>query len=421
LKPGMFVHDFNCSWFTHPFMTNQLMIDNREMVDKVISHGIKELFIDTARGIDLGGETPPAKTGNPAKTVSRRKDETVVAEMPEEIATPGAPAIILDTFEENLARIKQRGIADEIPQALKVRERAQKLLENVFADIRSGKAIDIGPTHEVAEEMVKSAYRNSAAMACVAKLSDVGDGLLSHSINVCSLMVAFCRQVEMDAETTVEVATGALLHDVGMIKIDRNALENPDKMTPGEFQELKKHVVYSKEILSAVPGISSIALQVAELHHERYDGSGYPYGFKGDDIPQVAQMLCIVDIYDALTSKKVQKSGIKMTQGLKMLFEVASRGMLNPALVQTFIRCIGLYPIGTVVRLSNDKAGVVIRQNPESLLKPVVRIMYDLKKDCYIRPRDIDFATLPEGRENDKIVASMPSTKWNVDLIGYIH
>ena len=408
LKLGMFVHDFNCSWFTHPFVKNRLMITDQGMIDKVISYDIKEVYIDTAQGIDIGGGVIG-------------KGETVVAEMPEEIPTPGTPAIILDTFEETLALLKPRSVGDEIPQALRLREKAQKLLESVFADVRSGKQIDIAPTRDMAEDMVKSAYRNSAAMPCVAKLSDAGDGLLSHSINVCSLMVAFCRHAGMDAETTLDAAIGALLHDVGMLKVDPRVLSLQGQATPEEFQEQSKHVQYSYEILSETPGVPLVARQIGELHHERYDGQGYPYGLKGDNIPQIIQMASIVNTYDALTSKKANNSGLKATMGLKRIFEIAARGVLNEKLVHDFIRCMGLYPIGTMVRLSSDKVGVVIRQNPESLLKPLVRVLYDLKKDCYIRPRDLDFANLPENRQNERIVANENSSKWNIDILQYIH
>lgn len=421
LKPGMFVHDFNCGWFSHPFVTNRLLLSEQAEVDKVIGHGIKELFIDTDLGLDVGGETRPIAAKPPVKAPAAKQEAHVVAESPEEIATPGAPAIILDTFEETIARIQQRGIGDEIPNALRVREKAQELLGGVFADIRAGRALDLQPTRGVAEEMVRSAYRNPAVLPCVAKLSDLGDGTLSHSINVCTLMITFCRQMGMDPDKTLDAALGALLHDVGMLKIDQKALDHPGKMRVEEYREFKQHVNHSFEILSSVPGISWTVLDVARFHHERYDGSGYPNGLKGDDIPEVAQMACIVDIYDALTSKTVRKNGIKVTQGMKTLFEVASKGVLNPVLTQTFIRSIGLYPIGTMVRLSSEKVGVVVRQNPESMLKPVVKVIYDLKKDCFVRPRELNFIALPDGREDERIVANEPSSKWNIDLLQYMY
>lgn len=419
LKVGMFVHDFNCSWFSHPFMTNRLLISDQGMVDKVAGQGIKEVYIDTACGMDVASDTPTAKTISP-KTAEKHYG-TVVSEMPEELAVPGPSAVILDTFEETIARIKQRGVGDEIPQALRIREKAQRLLEGIFSDVRAGRDLDIKPIRGVAGEMVQSAYRNSAVLPCVAKLSDAGDGTLSHSINVCSLMVTFCRQMGMDADATLEAALGGLLHDVGMLKIDQKVLSHPGKMAPEEMLEFRRHADYSHEILSRLPGISATVLDIARHHHERYDGKGYPLGLAHTDIPETAQMACIVDIYDAFTSKTVQKSGLKVTQGMKMLFEISSKGVLNPVLTQAFIRSIGLYPIGTLVRLSSEKVGVVVRQNPESLLKPVVKIIYDLKKDCFVRPRELDFAALPGGREDERIAGRESSSKWNIDLLQYIY
>ncbi len=392
LKPGMFVHDFACGWLENPFFKSSLLIKDDLMVEKVILHGIHELFIDTEKGIDAEPADLP--------------DEPVVEELPREIEFPASSIITMVAFDKRLSSLAPKELGDELPNALKVREQMESALGDIFMDVSSGHDVDISATQEFSEKMVESVFRNDSALPCIAKVQKPRKYLVSRALNVTSLMIAFAKHLGLQPSEIVKIAVGALLHDVGMLKIDQNILQKPDKITPKELNDIKIHVLYSYEIIYKASGEFQPALQMALLHHERYDGSGYSQGIAGEQIPKTVRMLSIADIFDAMTTSRVYSGAINLSIANRKLLEMAALKQIDETLVQQFIRCIGIYPVGTIVRLSSGKIGIVIKQNPDTLLKPVVKVIYDGKKDCFIRPRDLDLADLPEDKADEKIAST---------------
>ncbi|MEY4591775.1 MAG: hypothetical protein RIR18_670, partial [Pseudomonadota bacterium] len=235
------------------------------------------------------------------------------------------------------------------------------------------------------------------------------DYTFQHSVNVCALMVAFARGLDLDRPTIKEIASGALLHDVGKAKVPDDILNKPAKLTEAEFVKMKNHVVQSKIILQATPGISQIAMDVASQHHERFDGSGYPNKLVGQQISMYGQMGAIVDVYDALSSDRVYHKGMPPTLSLKKLLEWSNHHF-DPRMVQIFIRSVGIYPTGSLIKLESGKLGVVVEQNDTDLLHPIVRAIFSVDKNCYITPTLIDLR-----KSQDRIVAHEDYVKWNIN------
>jgi HD-GYP domain-containing protein (c-di-GMP phosphodiesterase class II) len=387
-------------------MRNSLLIENDGMIQKVLRQDIREVYIDTGMGLDVLVASPPEKT--------------VVEEHPREITVAGPKVIVPATFEEKLAAIKPIEVGDEVPAAIKIREKAESVLEEVFAEVLAGRKPDIAAARHVSEEMVESAMRNADALPVVAKVREREKYLRARSLNVSSLMIAFSKFLGIDPHEMVEIATGSLLHDIGMLKVSEQILESGRKLTAEEFNEVKKHVAYSYDMLLGTPGVSKTILQVAALHHERQDGSGYPRGLRGEQIPPVVRMIGIVDIYDAITTPRAYGEKIQLTQANKKLLEIASLEQIDEKLTQAFISLMGIYPVGMIVRLASGKIGVVVKQNPESLLKPVVRVVYDGKRGCFVRPRDIDLLHQQDERSEEKIVAPDSENKLEIDPINFI-
>ena len=215
----------------------------------------------------------------------------------------------------------------------------------------------------------------------------------------------------IDRETIELVGIGGLLHDIGKMKVPDRILNKPGKLTDKEFEIMKKHVGYSSFLLENTPGLTPTSISIATEHHERFDGSGYPLGIKGDEISQFGQMAAIVDVYDALTSDRIYHAGMEPTEVLKKMLEW-SEHHFNTTLVHNFIRTIGIYPVGTLVRLESGYFAVVIEQNHADLLHPKVRMIFNAKAQCYISPRDVDLA---KPGSADRIVTFEVPSRWGID------
>ncbi|MBI5179221.1 MAG: HD-GYP domain-containing protein [Nitrospinae bacterium] len=403
LRPGMFVHDFNCDWLHHPFFSNQLLLKDRGMIEKIINQNIREVYIDTGKGLAPAQESP--------------RTATAVAEPPEEEKAPEPEMPEVDPFEERLSHIRERAIGDEIPDAAKARKKAETVLDNIFAEVQAGREINVRATRAAGEEMVESALRNKHALPAVVKLTKANQYLRSRAVNVASLMVSFGAHLGMPPAEMVDLAVGSLLHDIGMLRIDPAILAKPGKLTDEEYQQIKLHVAIAAEMLNGTGEVAPESREIVTMHHERNNGSGYPEGLKGSAIPPAAGMAGIADAYDAMTTARSYRGEMKLSAANRKLFEIAALEQFDDKLVQSFIQCTGLYPVGSVVGLSSGKLGIVIRQNPENLLKPVVRVIYDNKRGSFIRPRDVDILHNTDGEE---VVPTPPDVKWKINILDYI-
>jgi len=202
--------------------------------------------------------------------------------------------------------------------------------------------------------------------------------------------------------------------------IPLEVLNKPTKLTDEEFVEMKKHVVYSRQIVSQIEKIPQTSLLISAQHHERYDGTGYPEGLKGDEISKGGQMAAIVDVYDAITSDRCYRNGMEPVEGLRKLFEW-SKFHFNAELVQKFIKCAGLYPVGTLIRLESGFLAVIVEPGQESLLHPIVRVVYDTKKKSFMTPRDIDLSRLTGKNDGDRVVGHESPRKWRIEPRKYLN
>jgi HD-GYP domain-containing protein (c-di-GMP phosphodiesterase class II) len=385
LKPGMFIHDLNCGWLDHPFVSNAFHVRDEETVKKIINLGIRELYIDTIKGADVWA----ARTeGEVNADLERRLQE---------IAQKQADKPVVTELKEEVAR------------ARRLHGEANKIVRNMLADIRLGQQVQVDRVEPLVEGMVDSIFRNQDALLPLARLKNHDDYTFQHSVSVCALLVAFGRGMKLEKPAIKELALGGLLHDVGKARVPDEILNKPGRLDDEEFVCMQSHVVQSVVLLQNTPGISKIALQVAGEHHERFDGSGYPRKLAGEKISLYGQMAAIVDVYDAISSERVYHKGMPPTQALKKLLEWSSHHF-DPQLVQAFIRAIGIYPTGTLIRLESNRMGVVIEQNEGNLLEPVVRVFYHAGKQHYVPPEIVDLSKV-----QDRIASFENYDKWKID------
>jgi HD-GYP domain-containing protein (c-di-GMP phosphodiesterase class II) len=177
--------------------------------------------------------------------------------------------------------------------------------------------------------------------------------------------------------------------------------------------------VASREILEITPNISQTALHVAAQHHERYDGSGYPNRLKGDQISPIGQMAAIIDVYDAITSDRVYHKGMPPTEALRKMFEW-SKFHFKPELVHAFARVVGIYPVGALVRLESGRLAVVVEHRESNMLHPLVRVMFDGKRNYHLKPEDVDLSRPVGHGGGDRIVGHESPEKWQIDPMKFL-
>ncbi len=368
LKPGMFIHDFNCGWLQHPFWGGSIKIKNEQMIQKVINSGMYELYIDTDKGLDVI-DAPTEQEVNQA--INTEIEKIVEPEIKDRNPVP---------------------LKEELVKAKEIKNEAKIIVKNLMQDIRLRRQIKAEQVEPVVEKMVDSIFRNKNALISLTRMKTVDEYTFLHSISVSVLMISFGNHLGFDYKIIKAIGMGGLLHDIGKMKVPIELLHKPGKLTEDEFLILREHVEHGYIILMKTPGINEISISVAAHHHERLDGTGYPNGLIGDEISIYGQMSAIVDVYDALTSVRCYQNEILPTEALRKLLEWSKFHFSND-LVQQFIRCVGIYPVGTLVRLESGLLGVVAEHNEKSSLHPVIRAVYDERKDNYIsKPYDIDLS-----------------------------
>lgn len=389
LKPGMYIHDMNCGWMEHPFFSGSLMVKNEKTIGQIIGSGIREVYIDTAQGLDV---------------VDAPTESEVKAEIEHRMIALVQPA----------RQAESASLHDELAKSRKVHSEANKIVHSIMQDVRIGKQIELEQVDPVVEHLTDSILRNKDALLSLCRIKQKDDYTFLHSVSIGALLISFARALGLDRCVIRLLGIGGMLHDIGKMKVPNEVLNKPGKLSDEEFAIMKSHVVYSRDILSETPGIDQISLDVAAQHHERHDGSGYPLGLKGSEMSVYGQMAAIVDVYDAITSDRCYHKGMEPTVALRKMFEW-SKFHFNPELIHTFVRTIGIYPVGTLVTLESGKIGIVIAQNEKTLTQPLVRVVFNARKIHYVTPEDIDLSKPCGKGGEDRIVSHESPAKWGID------
>jgi putative nucleotidyltransferase with HDIG domain len=395
LKPGMYIHDLDCGWLDHPFFTNSLKIKNKQMIKKIIDAGLQEVYIDTSKGLDVANAPTEAEV---SKEIQDKIDK------------------ITDRNRKGKNIVP---VQEELIQAKKIKKAAIKTVEKIMDDVRLGKQLELEKMDHMVEGMVDSILRNEDALTNLGRIKKMDEYTYFHSVSVGILMISFGKHLGFDARLLKYVGIGGLLHDIGKMNVPVEILTKPGRLTKDEFVAIKEHVEHGRQIIEGIKGINKISVTVSAEHHERVDGSGYPRNLEGEKITQYGQMAAIVDVYDAMTSDRCYQKGAQPAGVLKKLFEW-SKFHFDQELVEQFIRCVGIYPVGSLVRMESDLIGVIMSHNEESLLKPLVRVVYNVKKEKYVMPYDIDLSQPSDNGGGDQIISSEPPHKWNINPAMYL-
>jgi putative nucleotidyltransferase with HDIG domain len=391
LKIGMFISDFNCEWMTNPFFNNSMEIRDTETLEKIIDNGIHEVYIDNDKGLDVAGAPTKEEVDNNISTEIYK-----VSDLP---------------VEQSIGT----SLEEEIIHARKIRDESKETVKDIMNNIRFGKQLKTDQAEYVVERIIESIYSNENALLSLTRIRHADEYTYMHSVSVCVLITAFCRHLNFDIKSLKEVGVGAILHDIGKMKVSQEILNKNNSLSDVEYEEMKDHVKYSRALLEETQDIAEASILLAYQHHERMDGTGYPNGLKGDEISLYGKLAAIVDVYDAMTTDRCYRRRRQPTEVLKKLYEW-SKYHFDGKLVQQFIRCVGIYPVGSLVNLESGYLAVVLSHSDKSLMQPLVRIVYNARKRSLVDTYDVDLAT----SDNDRVIDYASPNKWNIQPEMYL-
>ena len=403
LRLGMHVHKFCGSWIDHPFWRGAFLLDKPHDLQTILSTNIKEVWIDDSKGFGVEGGKNEQAIAAEVETTLTQADANDKAVQPIEV-------VQADKADPIVQRV---AVAQEAARAIKICAKSKQAVTSMFKEARMGKALNSDDALPIVEEISASVMRNPGALIGLARLKNKDDYTYMHSVAVCALMVSLARQLGLNDEQIRQAGLAGLLHDVGKMMIPLIILNKPGKLTDKEFEAVKNHPVEGHKMLLEGSGISEATLDVCLHHHEKMDGGGYPERLTDTQISLFAKMGAVCDVYDAITSNRPYKNGWEPAESLRKMAEW-SNGHFDPAIFHAFVKVIGIYPLGSLVKLESGHLGVTVEQTAKSLLTPVVKVFFSIKSNTRIPPEMLD---LSKPGCKDKIVSHENPAKWGISDI----
>ena len=389
LRIGMYIQEFCGSWMDHPFWKSKFMLSSEKDLARIHSSAITELWIDVGKGADVA-------PGVQATT--------------EEEAECEAEARLLAAIEP--PKVKALSMEQELEQAVKLCARSRQAVMEMFNDARMGQALQFEQAAALVEEISESVLRHPNALISLARLKHSNEYTYMHSVAVCALMIALARKLGLPDDAVREAGLAGLLHDIGKMAVPQELLDKPGKLTDTEFAKVRKHPEEGGSILLASKQISALVLDVCLHHHEKVDGSGYPHRLQGDQISLMAKMGAVCDVYDAITSNRPYKQGWDPAESIRKMAEW--KGHFDEAVFQAFVKTVGIYPVGALVRLQSGRLAVVMEQNPKALLAPRVKVFFSTKSRLPLPQSIVDLSKIAD---QDRIVGRESAEEWGFERL----
>ena len=411
LRRGMFVQQLSGPWLDHPFWKKSFLLDSQAEVNTLLGSKVKELFIDTSKGLDVFIEKNDAD--EVAGEFADRGANELVNEFANEFANEAQEHGQGMVPSAELFPEQSASMAVELGRAAKIVNKSKQAVYAMFHEARLGNAVNLESMRSLVDEITGSVMRNSGALIGLVRLKTKDDYTYMHSIAVCALMIALAKQLKLSDDEIHDAGLAGLLHDIGKMQIPHDILNKPGKLTDVEFDIVKEHPLAGYHLLLKNNESNPVVLDVCLHHHEKMDGTGYPKGLKAEQISLMAKMGAVCDVYDAITSNRPYKAGWCPSESIRKMAEW-TKGHFDAVVFEAFVKSVGIYPVGTLVRMESGRIGVIVEQNAKSLLLPKVRVFFSSKAMSYISPVLLD---LSSTGFQDKIVSREEAVKWGLKNI----
>ncbi|MDF1589639.1 MAG: HD-GYP domain-containing protein [Gammaproteobacteria bacterium] len=373
LRLGMYLHKLGGSWLKHPFIRNSFLLTDAKDIKRIIDSGIKDVWIDDEKGEYIAAATQ-LDLATEVKLNEQDKAVTVETRPPVQPTPQNKRPLSMDVAVE---------------QARKLCSEAKGQVKLMFEEVRLGKAIDTDARDALVNEIATMVDSNSAAILSVARMKTHDDYTYMHSVAVSALMLSLAKQLNLDENVTKLAGIGGLMHDLGKVFMPIDILTKPGKLTDEEYAIMKKHPAAGAKMLQDGDAEAEV-IDIALHHHEKMDGSGYPHGLKQEEISVLARMAAICDVYDAVTSNRPYKNPWDPSISIRNM--AGWQGHFDKNIFNAFVKTLGIYPVGSLVRLASQHLAVVTEPGIESLLKPTVRVFFSVKLKVPVLIKTIDLA-----------------------------
>lgn len=389
LTPGMFVDSVTKQHegLNSIKIKTSGLVRNQAIIKRLVTEGVLELLIDFTKGdAAIPDKYKPTSASPQKSTTSSSKTKPPAVK----------PAI---TLEQEFAKASINF------------EQHNRKLQALYGDVTTGLSVNLKVIDEMANDIVSSVFRNTSAMTILTRIKDKHSYNWRHMINCAIFTAVFAKYLGYKEEAVQQLAMGALLHDLGQAKLPQGIISRPSKLTSSEMDIIKRHVAQGLGLVKGEKGITPLILDMIVNHHERLDGSGYPRGITAEKLSRPARIMAIVDVYDALTADRPHQEGDEPINALRYL--LANKELFDAELVQHFIKCLGVHPVGTIVKLTNERLALVLEGNKSNPIKPKVKLFYNAKHGHHVTPKDLD---LNEPDQSIKIVSSIKPLDYQINL-----
>lgn len=368
LALGMYVQELDRPWVETPFLFQGFKIRNQKEID-LLTKNCEYVYIDVERGADV----PHNKMTSPVT------DRPAVQQ----------PANIAGSSANRNAYPDTTSVEEELANARVTYENSYQSVENIFHALKSDGTVNLPEIRAATSGIVESVLRNPDAFLLLHKLKTKDEYSYSHSVNCCALAATFCRHLGFPQDEIREMAMGALMLDIGNVKLPDAILKKQGPLTEEMFAQVRRHVNHGIELLNGVADIPATLKDMVITHHERVNGKGYPHGLKGEQIPLSGRIAGIVDCFVAMTSERPYKRPITPHEAICELYKFRNVDF-NEDLVEQFIQCLGVYPTSTLVELSSGQVGIILSQNRVRRLYPKVLLILNADRVPYEKPHTLD-------------------------------
>ena len=398
MRLGMHLHEMCGAWLDHPFWKTKFVLRDPADLSKLQQSGIQACWIDVAKGLDVASPADDDQIADPRGDLAAGSRQ---AALDVDTATDLARAAAISTD-------KPVAFAEEVRRAAALCNQARAAVTSLFAEARMGRVVYSEECAELVNEIASSVWRNPTALLSLARLKTHDDYSYMHSVAVAALMAALAKQLNLGEAQTRMAAKAGLLHDMGKAVMPLHILNKPGKLTDEEFAIIKTHPQHGHALLQAGESVHDAVLDVCLHHHEKMDGTGYPDQLAGDQISLFARMGAVCDVYDAITSNRPYKQGWDPAESIARMASWA-KGHFDPVIFKAFVTSLGIYPVGSLVRLKSGLLAVVTQQNEEALTSPEVKVFFSTKQGLHVPPRLLDLSNVTC---NDQIVSRESNDTW---------